>query len=127
MSLEYFWETEYKFGEFLKQIFGEQYKRKYSLEGNGIFNLILIKGIDSKTSRESLRKGSKEKGLGGVKNKLTLKINDSTKNNNLYDLTKMNIPSSLGYRKKYRIKHINAFDIDDNYPHKYKRKLSVDI
>ena len=92
-----------------------------------LFNLILIKGIDSKTNRESLRKGSKEKGLGGVKNKLTLKINDSTKNNNLYDLTKMNIPSSLGYRKKYRIKHINAFDIDDNYPHKYKRKLSVDI
>ena len=41
-DIVYFWQTEYKFGEFLKQIFEEQYKRKYSLEGNGIFNLILI-------------------------------------------------------------------------------------
>ena len=31
MAFEYFWETEYKFGEFLKKIFGEDvYKRKYS-------------------------------------------------------------------------------------------------
>ena len=42
--LEYFWEYDYKFGEFLKQIFGEQYKRKYSLEGNGIYNLLYING-----------------------------------------------------------------------------------
>ena len=43
MAVEYFWETEYKFGEFLKKIFGESvYKRKYSLEGNGIFNLLYI-------------------------------------------------------------------------------------
>lgn len=42
-KVEYFWETEYKFGEFLKKIFGEQiYKRKYSLEGNGIFNLLYL-------------------------------------------------------------------------------------
>lgn len=40
MMIEYFWETEYKFGEFLKKIFNEQYRRKYSLEGNGIYNLI---------------------------------------------------------------------------------------
>lgn len=41
--MEYFWETSYKFGEFLKKIFGENvYKRKYSLEGNGIFNLLYI-------------------------------------------------------------------------------------
>ena len=92
-----------------------------------LLNLILIKGIDNKTSRDSLRKESKEKGLGGVKNKLTSKINDSTQKKNLYDITKMNIPSCLGYKKKYRIKHINAFDMDNNYPQKYKRKLSVDI
>ena len=42
-KLLYFWETEYKFGEFLKEIFGEEvYKRKYSLEGNGIFDLLYI-------------------------------------------------------------------------------------
>ena len=44
-ELLYFWETEYKFGEFLKEIFGEKvYKRKYSLEGNGIYNLLYING-----------------------------------------------------------------------------------
>ena len=44
-ELLYFWETEYKFGEFLKEIFGEEvYKRKYSLEGNGIYNLLYING-----------------------------------------------------------------------------------
>ena len=93
-----------------------------------LFNLILIKGIDNKMSRESLRKESKEKKLGGFKNKLTNKINDSSqKKNNIYDITKMNIPSSLGYKKKYRIHHINAFDIIDYDYKKSKRKLSTDI
>lgn len=42
-KLEYFWETSYRFGEFLKRIFGEGvYKRKYSLAGNGIYNLLFI-------------------------------------------------------------------------------------
>ena len=41
--IEFFWETSYKFGEFLKKTFGEDvYKRKYSLEGNGIYNLLYI-------------------------------------------------------------------------------------
>ena len=44
MALEYFWETEYRFGEFLKELFGDAYRRKYSLEGNGIFNLLYING-----------------------------------------------------------------------------------
>lgn len=40
---EYFWEYEYPFGEdFLKSIFNDKFLRKYSLNGNGIFNLILI-------------------------------------------------------------------------------------
>ena len=92
-----------------------------------LLNLILIKGIDNKMSRESLRKESKEKRLGGFKNKLANKINDSTKKPNFYDISKMNIQSSLGYRKKYRIRHINAFDIEDNNPHNINRKLSADI
>lgn len=42
-KLEYFWETDYKFGEFLKETFGNDvYRRKYSLEGNGIYNLLYI-------------------------------------------------------------------------------------
>lgn len=91
-----------------------------------LLNLILIKGIDNNSSKTSLRKESKEKRLGKFKNKLTNKINDSSKKN-LYDITKMNIPSSLGYKKKYRIKHINVFDMDDSSHPKHKRKLSVDI
>ena len=95
---------------------------------NNLFNLILIKGIDHKINIDNKRKGSKDRRLGGIKNKLKDKIcNDSNEKNNKYDLTKMNIPSSLGYKKKYRIKHVNAFDIKDDYDTKNKRKLSIDI
>lgn len=42
-KVDYFWEYDYSFGTiFLKSIFDNQYKRKYSLTGDGIFNLILI-------------------------------------------------------------------------------------
>ena len=94
-----------------------------------LFNLILIKGIDHKISmNNSLRKGSKDKKLGGFKNKLTSKINHETNlKNNIYDITKMNIPNALGYKKRYRIKHINAFDIKDDNDKTVRRKLSVDI
>ena len=43
MELEYFWETNYRFGEFLKKIF-PTYRRKFSLTGNGIYNLISYNG-----------------------------------------------------------------------------------
>ncbi len=96
---------------------------------NNLLNLILIKRIDNKiNTNNSIRKNSRDKKLGGFKNKLTNKINDEINNKkNVYDICKMNIPSSLGYKKKYRIKHINAFDIDDDNDRISKRKLSVDI
>ena len=96
---------------------------------NNLLNLILIKRIDNKiNSNNSNRKNSRDKKLGGYKNKLANKINDEINNKkNIYDICKMNIPSSLGYKKKYRIKHINAFDIDDDNDRNSKRKLSVDI
>ena len=95
---------------------------------NNLLNLILIKRIDNKLNiNNSNRKGSRDKKLGGFKNKLTNKINDElNKKKNIYDISKMNVPSSLGYKKTYRIKHINAFDVDDN-DRISKRKLSVDI
>ncbi len=99
---------------------------KNSLVKN-LLNLILIKGIDNKMSKDSLRKESKDKKLGGFKNKLAIKINDSTKNKNIYDITKMNIQSNLGYKKKYRMKHINAFDMEDDDSKKVRRKISADI
>ena len=41
-KVAYFWEYEYPFGEvFLREIFKDNYKRKYSLSGEGIFDLIL--------------------------------------------------------------------------------------
>ena len=45
---------------------------------SNLFKLILIKGIDNKTSRDSIRKGSRDKNLGGIQNKLTDKIKDSS-------------------------------------------------
>ena len=93
-----------------------------------LFKLILIKGIDNKTSKESLRKGSKDKKLDPIQNKLTNKIKNSSQKKEKYDITKMQVESSLGYKKKYRIKHINAFDFNDDYSSsKNKRKLSSDI
>ena len=92
-----------------------------------LLNLILIKRIDNKTSKESFRKESKNKRLGGMKKKLTNKITDSSQfKKNIYNINKMKIPSSLGYRKKYRIRHINAFDINDEKPVK-PRKWSCDL
>lgn len=45
MTKEYFWEYEYPFFKFLQRVFGEdKIKRKYSLVGNGIFNLLYIDG-----------------------------------------------------------------------------------
>lgn len=42
---ENFWEFEYPFGEvFLKEIFQDNYKRKYSMVGDGIFNLVFLEG-----------------------------------------------------------------------------------
>ena len=95
---------------------------------NNLLNLILIKGIDHKiNSSISSRKGSRDKKFSGFKNKLTNNLNkELNMRKNIYDITKMNIPSSLGYKKRYRIKHINAFDIDD-YNSSRKRKLSIDF
>ena len=97
-----------------------------------LFKLILIKGIDNKNSKDSLRKESKEKKIvpmQNIQNKLTGKIKDSSLKKDKYDISKMKIESSLGYKKKYRIKHINAFDIEDNnlFSSENKRKLSADI
>ena len=103
------------------------FELKNSIISN-LLNLILIKGIDHKININNKRKFSKDKTLGGIKNKLKDKINnDSNNKKNIYDITKMNVPSSLGYKKKYRIKHINAFDVEEDNGKKNQRKLSMDI
>jgi hypothetical protein len=93
-----------------------------------ILNLILIKKIDNK--KESTRKYSKEdKNFGNLKKDITNKINDlSSKNlnNYIYDITKMDIPNSIGYKKDYRINHLNAFDTEKKniFSKKKSRKWS---
>jgi len=68
-----------------------------------ILNLILIKKIDNK--KESIRKyGKDESNIGNMKKDLTNKINNlSSKNlnNYIYDITKMDIPDSIGYKNEY--------------------------
>ena len=55
-NYEYFWEYEYPFGEdFLKNIFEDNYKRKYSLVGDGIFNLVFY---NDKIYSVSLKQGT---------------------------------------------------------------------
>lgn len=54
-KVEYFWEYDYSFmNDFLKNIFGEKARRKYSLSGNGIYNL--IDGEDGRTYELKLTK-----------------------------------------------------------------------
>ena len=94
---------------------------------NNLLNLILIKRIDNKININSIRKDSKDKKLGNIKNDLKDKIKSESSKKNIYDITKMNVDSSLGYKKKYRIQHINAFDLDDEFDNNKKlRKLSGD-
>ena len=82
-----------------------------------ILNLILIKKIDNK--KDIIRNNSNEDKK--LRNKITDKIiHLTTKNENekkyLYDISKMDIPNSLGYKKSYRINHINAFDTESQNP-----------
>lgn len=99
----------------------------FNLKNNlliNIFNLILIKEIDFKS-----------KNIASMKNKLNDKINEYSNNNNkksncynTYDISKMNITSSLGYKKKYRAKRIDVFDVEGCLTKiKRERKLSVDF
>ena len=62
-----------------------------------------------------------------MKNSVINNLFNCNNKNNYYDITKIEVPSCLGYKNKYRIKEINAFDVKDFYDIKRKRKLSVDI
>ena len=103
----------------------------FTLQNSIILNLlylILIKKIDNK--KDFLRKDIKEdKNICEIKNNLTKKINrlsPKNENNFLFDITKMNIPNSLGYQKEYRINHLNIFDTEKEnvFSKRQKRKWS---
>ena len=93
-----------------------------------ILNLILIKKIDNK--KESIRKYSKdESNIGNMKKDLTNKINNlSSKNlnNYIYDITKMDIPDSIGYKNEYRTYLLNVFDTEKKNIFSKKKKQEME-
>lgn len=82
--VDYFWEYEYKFGEFLKKIFPNTYKRKFSMTGNGIYNLIIIqdKIYEVKFSQTTkLIEDNSALTKDKIKNKIIENITNNLKNN----------------------------------------------
>lgn len=85
---EYFWEYEYPFGnDFLRNIFKDNYMRKYSLVGDGIFNLILfndkIYDISLKKSNSMLINDGKKAFRDADKDTIVEKIVEVLKNKNI--------------------------------------------
>ena len=85
---EYFWEYEYPFGEdFLKSIFEDNYKRKYSLIGDGIFNIVFIDNkiysIDLKKATSMLANDGKTAFRDETKDKVVAEIVNKLKENNI--------------------------------------------
>ena len=83
---EYTWEYDYPFGEdFLQSIFNDNYKRKYSLIGDGIYNLIFINDkiydISLKTAKNLLvndgKKAFRDADKDFVVEQIAKKLNDN--------------------------------------------------
>ena len=95
--VDYFWEYEYKFGEFLKKIFPNTYKRKFSMTGNGIYNLIIIqdKIYEVKFSQTTkLIEDNSALTKYKIKNKIIENITNNLKNN--YTVNNGKITFKLG-------------------------------
>ena len=95
--IEYFWEYDYKFGEFLKKIFPNTYKRKFSMTGNGIYNLIIIqdKIYEVKFSQTTkLIEDNSALTKDKIKNKIIENITNNLKNN--YTVNNGKITFKLG-------------------------------
>ena len=95
--VDYFWEYEYKFGEFLKKIFPNTYKRKFSMTGNGIYNLIIIKDkiYEVKFSQTTkLIEDNSALTKDKIKNKIIENITNNLKNN--YTVNNGKITFKLG-------------------------------
>ena len=87
-NYEYFSDYEYPFGlDFLKGIFGDNYTRKYSLSGEGIFNLIFVNdkiySVDFKKGTSLLTNDGKKALRDTDKDFVVEKICDKLKENNI--------------------------------------------
>ena len=95
--VDYFWEYEYKFGEFLKKIFPNTYKRKFSMTGNGIYNLIIIQDKIYEVKFSQTTKLIEDNGVltkDKIKNKIIENITNNLKNN--YTINNGKITFKLG-------------------------------
>ena len=87
-KVDYFWEYKFPFGEyFLKTIFKEKYKRKYSLTGEGIYDLLFI---DNKIYELSFKETKKMMDADGktalrddIKNNIVNLISKELENNDI--------------------------------------------
>lgn len=87
-NVDYFWEYEYPFGAvFLKGIYPNQYKRKYSLIGDGIFNLIYIDNkiyeVKFKSAKFMLENDNKSALRDNSKDKIVNSICENLEKNNI--------------------------------------------
>lgn len=84
-NVQYFWELEWPFGEFLRESLpAGSYRRKFSMTGNGIYNLVTLDGnlydvtLKSTTKllpnddKKAFRDTTKDKLIGLLKDKLSL-------------------------------------------------------
>ena len=104
-NYEYFWEYEYPFGmDFLKYCFGSLYQRKYSLNGEGIFNLVLWE--NNKIYEIKLTKGTKM-----LENDGKLAFRDTNKDEIIHiicdKLDDIDIPFSINSGKFITFKYNN--------------------
>lgn len=87
-KVDYFWEYEYSFGEyFLKEIFKDKYKRKMSMTGSGIYNLLYIDNaiydISFKETKSLMVADGKSAVRDVVKNDIIYLICEELGNNNI--------------------------------------------
>ena len=85
---ENFNEYDYPFGEdFLKSLFNEQYKRKYSLIGDGIYNIVFrdnkIYSIDLKQGKNLLSNDGKKAFRDSTKDEIIDIITKELNKNNI--------------------------------------------
>lgn len=94
---QYFWEYQYPFGEFLNKIFPNTYKRKYSMTGNGIYNLVLVQDKIYEVKMSEVKNLLVDNNLlttDKLKNKIINNICDNLKSN--YTVNNGKITFKLG-------------------------------
>lgn len=97
--IEYFWEYQGKFAKFLQEKFPNTFKRKYSMTGNGIYNLIIIRNKIYEIKLTETTKMLEDNGkltTDELKNKIIQNIINNFKENTKYTVNNGKITFKLG-------------------------------